>query len=70
MSCAPLDIQRSKLLVMVVQSFSKGKTYFCLIFSTKFNKTSFEKFFGMETTFKDINAYKAFLTKHFQQLYW
>ncbi len=69
MSHAPLDIQKSKLVVMVVQSFSKGKTYFCLIFSIKFNKTSFEKFFGMEAALKDINASKATLTRHFQQLY-
>jgi len=54
-----------KACCMVVQSFSKGKTYFCLVFSTKLNKTSFEKVFGMEITFKDLNAYKASLTKHF-----
>jgi hypothetical protein len=54
---------------MVVQSLSEGKTYFCLVFFTKLNKTSFEKFFGMEAALKDINAYKATLTKHFRELY-
>lgn len=43
MSCAPLDIQRSKLAIVVLQSCNKGKTYFHFVFSTKLYKTSFEK---------------------------
>jgi hypothetical protein len=43
MSCAPLDIQRSKLAIVVLQSCNKSKTYFSFIFSTKLYKTSFEK---------------------------
>ncbi len=67
MSCALLDIQRLKRDVIVVQSSSKGKTYFCLVYSTKLIKTSFEKFFEMEIPLEDIYAYKASSTIHFQQ---
>jgi len=44
-SCAPLDIDKSKLAVVQLQSFSKCKTYVVLVFSTNLSKIVFENNF-------------------------
>jgi hypothetical protein len=40
-----LDIHKLELVVAQLQSFSKGKTYVSLVFSTNLNKTMFENNF-------------------------
>jgi hypothetical protein len=39
----PLWTSRDQSLLLQLYTSSKGKTYFCLVFLTKLNKTSFEK---------------------------
>ncbi len=50
--CVPFDIHKSNLIIVKDHSFNFGKTYFCFVFSTKWNKT-FHEFivFKRNTTF-------------------
>jgi hypothetical protein len=67
-SCAPLDIHKSKLAVTQLQSFSKGKTYVSLVFSTNSGKTMFENNFEKENAHEDIILTLNILITHSPQI--
>jgi len=64
-SCASLDIHKSKLTIAQLQSFSKGKTYVYLIFSTNLSKIVFENNFGKGITHEEIIVTLNVLTTQF-----
>jgi hypothetical protein len=63
-----LDIHKSKHAVAQLQSFSKGKTYVSLFFSTNSGKTMFEDNFEKGIAHEDIIITLNILTTHSPQI--
>jgi hypothetical protein len=57
MSCAPKDMHKSKLVIIILHFAYFGKTYSCFVFFTKLEITPFEKKkFLKERPLENINA--------------